>query len=98
VARNLTKGTPRKYNLMHRNLNAFCQNRGLVFLRQLDVDQLREFRNTWKLNARTAAKTLERLRSFFNFCLDSDWIEKNPAKALKPAKVEDAGMTFQEVA
>jgi site-specific recombinase XerD len=45
-----------------------------------------------------AAKTLERLRSFFNFCLDSDWIEKNPAKALKPAKVEDAGMTFQEVA
>jgi site-specific recombinase XerD len=90
VARELRKSTLRKYELMHRNLTTFCQNRGLVFLRQLDVDQLREFRNTWNLNARTAAKSLERLRSFFRFCLDSDWIEKNPANAIKAAKVEDA--------
>ena len=61
-----------------------------MFLRQLDVDQLRDFRSTWKLNARTAAKTLERLRSFFKFCLDSDWIEKKPAKSIKAGKVEDA--------
>jgi integrase len=33
---------------------------------------------------------LERLRGFFKFCVDSDWIEKNPAKAIKAGKVEDA--------
>jgi integrase len=89
-ARGLRKSTLRKYDLMHRNLTTFCQQQGLVFLRQLGVDQIWEFRNTWKLNARTAAKSLERLRSFFKFCLESDWIEKNPAKAIKAGKVEDA--------
>jgi site-specific recombinase XerD len=89
-ARGLRKSTLRKYDLLHRTLTAFCQNHGLVFLRQLDVDQLRDFRSTWKLNARTTAKTLERLRSFFKFCLDSDWIEKNPAKSIEAGKVEDA--------
>jgi|HubBroStandDraft_2_1064218.scaffolds.fasta_scaffold13916_3 integrase/recombinase XerD len=89
-ARELRKSTLRKHELMKRNLNAFCQNRGLIFLGQLTVDEVREFRNTWKLNARTSAKALERLRSFFKFCQESDWIEKNPAKAIKPGKVEDA--------
>jgi site-specific recombinase XerD len=46
---------------------------------------------TWKVVAvRTSAKALERMRSFFKFCLESDWIEKNPAKAIKAGKVEDA--------
>jgi integrase/recombinase XerC len=89
-ARGLRKSTLRKHELMSRTLQAFCQDKGYVFLRQLGVDQVREFRNTWKLNARTAAKTLERLRSFFKFCQDSDWIDKNPAKAIKAPKVEDA--------
>lgn len=89
VARSLQKSTLRKYDLMGRKLVGFCQDRGLVFLRQLDVNQLREFRNTWKLNARTAAKTLERIRSFFKFCLESEWIQKNPAIAVKAGRVDD---------
>jgi site-specific recombinase XerD len=90
VSRNLRKSTLRKCELMQRTLTDFCTNRGLVFLRQLNVDQVREFRNTWKLNARTARKTLERIGSLFKFCADSDWIEKNPARAIKAAKVDDA--------
>lgn len=92
VSRKLRPSTLRKYELMQRTLTEFCTKNGLVFLRQLDVDQVREYRNTWKLNARTAGKTLERLRSFFRFCVDSDWIAKNPAKAIKAAKVEDANV------
>jgi integrase len=90
VARNLRKSTLRKHDLISRNLISFCKDRGYVFLRQLGVDQVRDFRNTWKLNSLSAAKTLERLRSFFKFCIDSEWIEKNPAKAIKAGKVEDA--------
>jgi hypothetical protein len=59
VSRNLRKSTLRKCELMQRTLTDFCTNPGLVFLRQLNVDQVREFGNTWKLNARTAGKTLE---------------------------------------
>jgi site-specific recombinase XerD len=90
TARNLRKSTLGKHELMSRNLQAFCKDRGYIFLRQLGTDQLRDFRNTWKLSPRTAAKGLERLRSFFKFCVDSDWIEKNPARAIKAGKVEDA--------
>jgi site-specific recombinase XerD len=28
-------------------------------------------------------------RAFFQFCVDSEWIEKNPAKKLKAPKVKD---------
>jgi len=35
-------------------------------------------------------ESLERLRSFFKFCVDSEWIDKNPAKAIKSGRVEDA--------
>ena len=89
-ARGLRKPTLRKYDLLKRKLLAFCEDRGLVFLRQVDISQVREFRNSWKLSARTAVKALERLRSFFKFCTESEWLEKNPAKAIKPGKVEDA--------
>jgi site-specific recombinase XerD len=90
TARSLRPSTIRKHELMQRKLQTFCERHGYIFLRQLGIDQVREFRNTWKLNPRTAAKSLERLRSFFKFCVDSEWIEKNPAKAIKSAKVEDA--------
>lgn len=89
TANNLRKSTLRKHDLISRQLAAFCHNRGYIFLRQLGVDQIREFRNTWKLNSLSAAKTLERLRSFFKFCIESEWIDKNPATAVKAGKIEE---------
>src|SRR5579862_3237318 len=88
----LKPSTLRKHKLLEKRLKTFCADRGLVFLRQIDAAQLVDFRNTWKLNARTEAKTIERLRSFFSFCLELDWIEKNPAKAIKAGRVEDANV------
>jgi integrase len=90
TARGLRKPTLQKYDLLRRQLLDFCKNRGLVFLRQLDIAQVRDFRASWKLSARTAVKTLERLRSFLKFCVESEWLDKNPARAIKPGKVEDA--------
>jgi integrase len=34
----------------------------------------------------TASKKLERLRSFFKFCVDRKWCDSNPASALRPPK------------
>jgi len=89
TANNLRKSTLRKHDLISRQLSSFCQDRGYIFLRQLNVDQVRDFRNSWKLNSLSASKSLERLRGFFKFCVDSEWIERNPASAIKAGKIEE---------
>jgi site-specific recombinase XerD len=60
------------------------------YLKQLGVEQVRQFRATWSDSANYATKNLERLRAFFRFCVHDDWISKNPARAVKAPKVRDA--------
>ena len=42
-----------------------------------------EISGRWKLSPISASKKLERLRTFFGFCLSSGWVQSNPAKAIK---------------
>lgn len=81
--------TLKQYKILFRQLNAFSQSKGLVFLRQIGVVEAREFRNTWTVSPRTAGKHLERLKRFFNWCMENEWIASNPAKPLKSPKVGD---------
>lgn len=74
--------------LLVRSLLAYANDRGYRYLTELNVERLRDYRATWKDAPITAAKKLERLRSFFRFCEDADWITKNPAKAIASPKVE----------
>jgi integrase/recombinase XerD len=89
-ARNLNPSTLRKYNLLRSKLSAFAENRGIVLLAGLEVDQVRAFRELRTLAPRTAGKELERLRAFFNFCVENGWLAKNPAKGVK------APITYQK--
>ena len=57
-------------------------------LSHLDVDVLRIFRASWPYSPLSARKRLEYLRSFFRFCHDSGWIDRNPAMAVKSSKAE----------
>jgi len=70
-----------KYKLLTRELT---DEFGSLPARSISVDDLRKFREGWKLSAISASKKLERLRSFFSFCEASGWVEKNLAKGLKP--------------
>lgn len=89
-ARQLQPATISKQkNLLEKRLLVWCDNKGYRHLKQLDVDALRQFRTTWPDGPLSAYKNLERLRAFLGFCLQSNWIEKNHAKALKPPKVPD---------
>lgn len=90
ASRNLKDSTLRKYRWLFRSLEAFCKDRGLIFLNQLNEEQSRHFRNGWTLAPRTAGKHLERLKSFFRFCHDNKYIKESPAAKLKPPKVNDA--------
>jgi site-specific recombinase XerD len=88
--RNLNRSTLSKYKLLFSHLNQFAQARRLAYLDELNhVETLREFRARWKDAPRTAGKKLERLRSFFGFAIENDWIAKNAAKLLKPSLVKD---------
>jgi integrase len=86
-ARNLSPSTFTKYLHLKKHLLAFAQEHHYRLLRDLDSRNMRDFRNSWTLGPLTSSKQLERLRSFFRYCVDSDYIEKNPAKTIRPPVV-----------
>jgi hypothetical protein len=51
--------------------------------RALTVDEVRRYRETWELAPISARKKLERLRTFFRFCIDNQWMHANPAGGIK---------------
>ena len=87
-ARKLAWETMRKLRRTLGQFRDWCEGKGIRQLGQLSVDDLRTFRASLEDSALTQLKKIERLRSFFRFCIDAGWIEKNPAKALKPPKAE----------
>ncbi len=87
-ARHLAPTTIRKRReLLEGKLLPYCDAKGFTRLGDLNVDALRSFRKTWKFAATSAVKRLEYLRGFLRFCEESEWIGRNPAKAIKPPKV-----------
>lgn len=83
-ARNWEGPTKRKFHtLLEDRLLDYAQREGYLLLRDLNLNAVTEFRATWKDAPLTAQKNLERLRAFFRFCIDRDWISTNPAAKLK---------------
>jgi len=90
-SRHLSDETIRKYqNLLARRLLDWCTEMGRHQLKQLTVDALREFQQAWSDGAIYAVKNLERLRAFFDFCLDAQWVSRNPVNALKRPKIKQS--------
>jgi len=79
-ARHLRPPTIAKYNLLVKELKEEFGNRTVA---GITVDELRAYREGWELGAISAGKKLERLRSFFRFCMDSEWCGRNPAQGIK---------------
>lgn len=44
---------------------------------------IRQFRQSWRVNPLTASKHLGILKAFFEFALVNEWIDKNPARPVK---------------
>ncbi len=68
--------------LLEVELLGWCADKGYRYLKELDTERMRDFRGTWKNAPSTALSKLERLRSFFKFCVEAEWISKNPAKGV----------------
>lgn len=85
---NVKPSTLKQYKILLRSLNTYAQGRKLVFLKELTVVEVRDFRNSWTTySPRTAGKHIERLKRFFNWCVENRWVDASPAKPLKSPKV-----------
>jgi integrase len=90
-ARALGWETMRKYrHLLEDRFIPWADGKGLHNLRQVSVDGLRQFRQSWTDGPLYATKNLERMRAFCRFCHQAGWIRENPARAVKPPKVTQA--------
>jgi integrase/recombinase XerD len=86
-ARNLGAETVAKYQLLEREMVAAFGRRPVD---SLSVEDLSRYRESWTMGPLSARKKVERLRTFFRFCIERSWCGKNPASLLKPPK---AGQT-----
>jgi integrase len=81
----IAPATLRKYKTFARQLQAFAAARGYVMLDQLTSADIDRFYSGLNLGVRAKAKRLGTLRSFFRFCMNREWLEKNPvSRDLKP--------------
>ena len=98
-ARQLNASTQSKYNLLRNRLAAFAVRHHLTGITELSAENVRRFREGRSLSARTSAKELERLRSFFGFCISNGWLQQNPAKAVKaPEATAAVGAAWSDTA
>lgn len=69
---------------------------GDIPIDRVSFDDAARFYESWKLGPLTRGKQLERMRSFFNFCVRRKWISDNPCLGIeKPAIVEIERKPFE---
>ena len=94
-----TSETLRKYKRVLAYLIEFCGTKSISDLNNVVGDQLVDAINVevldgyalWRNKENwTWIKEVEILRQFFAFCIDRDWVRKNPAKALKRPRMMEA--------
>ncbi len=87
--RSLAKESLKKYRCDLNELQAYAGRIGVLLLEEFSIEEMWDFRGTWKNAPLSAGKKLERLRSFFRYCHESKWIETNPARGIKAPQVKD---------
>jgi integrase/recombinase XerC len=88
--RELAGATLSKYRTLLGRLEQFCQEHSLSALDSLTTEHLRWFKGTWSTGPRATGNNISRLRAFFRFCIDNEWLLRNPALPLRgPKHVRD---------
>ncbi len=87
-ARQLAKtSTCQSKTLLERQFLEWSRIEALTFLDELTTPRLRDFRAWWKNGPLTTQRKHHRLNGFFDFCIENEWLHKNPAKKMKPVQV-----------
>ena len=75
--------TQRMYGYLMNRFLAFSAAQGYVLLEQWGPIDVREFRTSWAVAANTARKNMTILKSFFEFAVINEWLDRNPARLVK---------------
>jgi integrase len=67
-------------------MREFADRRGLVLLRDFNLDRLESFQSEWHEGALACSKKMEQLKAFFRAAFLRRWIDVNPALALRGPK------------
>jgi site-specific recombinase XerD len=82
--------TKRKYKRVLAYLAEYCGSQQLRYVDQIIVEGMDGYA-LWRSKTNwTWIKEIEILRQFFAFCIDREWTHKNPAKALKRPRLQEA--------
>jgi len=88
-ARELRPATLYKLQIIFRKqFLAWAKDKGLRFLKEIDLSLLRDYRATWKDGALAKKKKQERLIGFFWFCVRGGWLASNPTQGLGKISVD----------
>ncbi len=88
-ARELREATLYKLGIIFRKqFLAWVRDKGLRFLKEIDLALLRDYRATWKDGALAKRKKQERLIGFFWFCVRAGWLSSNPTQGLGKIAVD----------
>ncbi|PYY21032.1 MAG: hypothetical protein DMG62_21065, partial [Acidobacteria bacterium] len=73
--------------LLQRQFLEWAKSNRLVFIDEISTPLLRQFRASWKNSAITTQRKHHRLNSFFAFCVENEWLLRNPSKRMKEVQV-----------
>ncbi len=62
----------------------FAVDSAIETLAEFSPEAVARFRQRWRVSQKTSLKQTERLKSFFRFAVDMQWIGENPARNLRP--------------
>jgi integrase len=81
--------TQRKYKRLLRQFQSFSDARGYAAVDQWNPIDVREFRSSWPVSPRTAARNMSVVKSFLEYCRANEWIPANPARMVKNPRGRD---------
>ncbi len=88
-ARNLAHASIYKSkSFFERQLLPWCKSRGIRYVTQFTPAELTLLRGSWKNAPATNQRKHERMHTLMKFCVDREWLVKNPMAALKKPKVD----------
>lgn len=81
--------------LFKKQFAEWARKKGLLYLIEITLDHLEEFRKSWKdKSPLSRKKKQERVIGFFWFAHRHGWIKENPAASLSRIRVEDQPVTL----
>jgi integrase len=87
--RSLADVTIYKYRILFKQLEAFALRKGWRYVAEFDLDGVTEFAASWGEGPLAGKLKLQRLRTWFTFCKEREWVSDNPARKLHLPKPKD---------